>query len=175
MFEYKKLEEAKHFYNEMNKNKGDQKLFEFNLSACLSAARSVLQYSLEEVKNNGQQKWYDNYIKSSSYIKFFKDKRDINIHKKPVKTISLQEVSIVSTVSLSLSWEIRDKNGNLKSSSKNSQKEGVIEDQDKISYRTIYIFDDWKGSEEAIELSKKYLNELDSFIKEGIRLKFITG
>ena len=80
MFEKEKIEEAKYFYDEMIKKHKDRKIFCFNLSAFLSASRSILQYALEEAKtkNNGQN-WFDNHIHSNPIFRFFKDKRDINI------------------------------------------------------------------------------------------------
>lgn len=175
MFEYKKLEEAKHFYNEMLNNKEDQKLFEFNLSACTSAARSILQYALEEVKLNGNQSWFDKSVNFSSYIKYFKDKRDINIHREPVKTKVRHGLSVVLTLSTSVSFEVMDKDGKIISQSSKPTIPEKENSRSNISHSTRYIFDDWNGNEDAIELSQKYLNELEAFIKEGIRLKFITG
>ena len=51
--------------------------FQYELSAFLSAARSILQYSLKEAQHkSGGQKWYDDYIAGSAILVFFKDKSE---------------------------------------------------------------------------------------------------
>src|ERR1051325_3352821 len=87
MNELKKLQEARYFYTKMIDEQQNKDKFLYNLSAFLSAARSVLQYAKEEVKNKPSgQNWYDNLMNSSRILKFFKDKRDLNIHEKPIHT-----------------------------------------------------------------------------------------
>jgi hypothetical protein len=83
MNETKKLQEAKYFLTKMEETREDPNSFVYNLSAFLSAARSVLQYVFNETRKtaNGNQ-WYQSFVKSSNTLKFFKDKRDVNIHKK---------------------------------------------------------------------------------------------
>ncbi|MBU1180527.1 hypothetical protein KJ885_06295 [Patescibacteria group bacterium] len=73
MDEKKKLGEAKYFFKLMSRNKKNKEKFLYNVSAFLTAARSILQYSLEEAKNksNGQF-WYDNYISRNIILQFFK-------------------------------------------------------------------------------------------------------
>lgn len=57
MNEKDKLEEARWFYAEMVKRQENRKIFKYNLSAFLSSARSVMQYSLKEAKTkNGGNK-----------------------------------------------------------------------------------------------------------------------
>jgi len=176
MYEYKKIDEARHFLSEMIKHKMDQKLFEFNLSACLSASRSVMQYALEEVQSNGNQKWYDSYITKSTYVKYFKDKRDINIHKKPLNTKKRHELSISTTFSVSVEYTVMDKNGNIISQSPElNQIDANSINPQNISYDFNYTFDDWNGHENVIELIEKYLNEIELFINNGVNLKFIAG
>jgi hypothetical protein len=76
--EKRKLAEARYFYSLMRQEVNDREKFTFNLSAFLSAARSVLLYALETPKNkNGGQQWYDNHIAASSVLSFFRDKRDL--------------------------------------------------------------------------------------------------
>ena len=90
--------------------------FTHNLSAFLASSRSVLQYTLLEAeKTNGGQKWYESYMLTSSILKFFKDKRDINIHTKPVSLIAKYEASFKETlcISDSVSVILTDKNGNI--------------------------------------------------------------
>ena len=50
MNEYTKLKEAQYFNSEMVKKQLNRDSFNYNLSAFLSSARSILQYALEEAK-----------------------------------------------------------------------------------------------------------------------------
>ena len=174
MNEYKKLDEAKHFLDEMLKIKNDQKLFEYNVSACLSAARSVLQYAFEEVTLNGKQNWYNSLINASALIKYFRDKRNINIHQKPLDTKKRHELTFTTTMRSSVEFEIRDKDGNVISQ---SPKPTLPEanNQNKTTYDFNYIFDDWNGSENVCVLVEKYLKELELLIIDGVKLKNISG
>ena len=175
MHERKKLNEAKYFYSRIVEEEEENwDIFTYNLSAFLSAARSVLQYALSEAKTktNGQA-WYENYISARDILKFFRDKRDINIHTKPIRAQAQQ--TLKETVSLLTSYliTVKDKYGNIiqESSSDDPEPEPKESEVSKIKY----IFDDWDGSEDVPELCQRYLQELESIIIDGVRKGFITG
>jgi hypothetical protein len=118
MNETKKLQEAKYFLTKMEETREDPNSFVYNLSAFLSASRSVLQYVFNETRKtaNGNQ-WYQSFVKSSNTLKFFKDKRDVNIHEKPVSPPSNVQINITDSaqISESILIVVRDKDGNIKS------------------------------------------------------------
>ena len=172
MFESKKLKEAKYFYGEMVKNRKERELFYYNLSAFLSASRSILQYALEEVKikNNGQN-WFDNQISNNSIFSFLKDKRDINIHVEPISPIKNIFVSITEGLLLSDSVKIivRDRNGNIKREVATKEpKKRKKKPVKKVENNFTYTFSDWTGKEDIETLSKIYLQDLEKFIDDGI-------
>src|SRR5690348_16558935 len=70
-----------------NTTEGDaEREFRYILSAFLSAARSVLQYARKEVESDPQKlKWYDDLMAHSRELPYFKDKRNTNIHRHPLK------------------------------------------------------------------------------------------
>lgn len=184
MNEKEKLKEAKYFYSQMSRNKRNKEKFLHNLSAFLTAARSILQYSLEEAKNkNNGQSWYDNYISNDRVLKFFKEKRDKNTRVSPIK--SKREVSLAVCEKLRITESVSGKlikgNGNIVylrnlKSSKNSIFEDNIKKQKfspKIRYK--YLFNDWSGNEDVLTLCKIYLKKLNYFIKDGIKKSFISG
>src|SRR5262245_53350076 len=84
----------------------DPKAFQYELSAFLSAARSVLQYALEEAKQkpNGQR-WYEAQVSGAAVLKFFKDKRDVNIHAEPVRPS--RHIAVAFTEHMTISDSIR--------------------------------------------------------------------
>jgi len=177
MHEMKKLAEAKYFYNKIKDELENTNSFKYYLSAFLGASRSVLQYAGEEAKSKKNQAWYDGCISKSSLFKFFKDKRDINIHAKPLETIKQVKVIIKEIINLSDSINVikRDKDEYIYevSFSKQESKPKIQEPQPSLEYK--YIFDDWPGGEDIVELGGKYLIELENLIKDGIGKGYITG
>src|SRR5207249_2882101 len=63
MHEEGKLQEASHFLGQMRSSLEDPEVFRYNLSAFLSAGRSVAQYALKEAQTKpGGQVWYDRFV-----------------------------------------------------------------------------------------------------------------
>ena len=181
MYEKAKLDEAKFFFSQMSVNFDDRNKFTYNLSAFLSSARSVLQYALEEVKNmKGGQKRYDNHIAGSHTLKFFKDKRDINIHVQPIHPTQHVNVSLSANLSLrtSVSVVVKDASGNIKYQSPNDiyHHETKPSPEQKPAEVTVkYRFSDWAGSEDIMTLCQKYIDELENFIDDGMQKGFLMG
>ena len=78
MYEQQKLEEARFFFEKMIRNQNDPDLT-YYLSAFLSAARSGLQILHKRCMKQRKKSWYDDQVKDET-IKFFKCKRNFNIH-----------------------------------------------------------------------------------------------
>lgn len=170
-----KLNEAKYFLEEMKLKKMDRQAFEHNLSAFLTASRTIFQYALEECKRkSGGQTWYDLKIASNIIVKYLKDKRNLNIHHEPVKPLAHFSVNSVFTMSLSGSATVTDKDGNIISKTEFGNP-NPSENSNKTTTDVVYKFDDWNGSEDVIQLCENYLSEIESFITEGISNDFITG
>ena len=116
MHEGDKLDEARYFLSKMTTSVNDTRAFRFELSAFLSSARSVLQYVLDEAKTKtGGQAWYDAQVSGHAEIKFFKDKRDINIHREPVAPLVSANLSVTEVCRVSESVRIKrvDEDGNV--------------------------------------------------------------
>jgi hypothetical protein len=181
MHEREKLEEAKYFYSRMVEEQTKVNNFKFNLSAFLSSSRSVLQYALEEAKKiRGGQKWYDNFMSNSPILRFFKDKRDINIHTEPIEPQKIFAVTIVETMALSdsVSVILRNKNGKVKQ--RGGSKPHIRSENEKVDTKPAtvqvkYNFTDWNGKEDVLMLSHKYIQELEKMVRDGIGKGFIKG
>lgn len=175
-----KIKEAKYFLAKMKTEQDNRENFEFNLSAFLSAARSVLQFAHKEVKKAGtrEMKWYVNSVSGSRIIRFLKDKRDNNIHVEPVKPRADFSVEITEHVGVSdsLEDEVRDKDGKViarGSSEKPNQKSK--KPKTSVKEEVKYKFRDWDGSEDVIALYERYIKELEKVVKDGVSKGFITG
>jgi len=187
MNENKKLEEAKYFYSKMSSEQETRDAFTFNLSAFLSATRSILQYALKEASNKpGGRIWYDNLMKSSPELKFFKDKRDLNIHKKPIHPnahyILHAETGGYLTSFGSVSMTVYDKDGNIKQQVHSKPNPDLPQttptkntNSKPIPNEVKYYFDNWVGTEDVLVLCQKCIWELENAISDGISQGFITG
>jgi hypothetical protein len=177
MHELDKIEEAKFFYSQMIKEKENRDNLKYNLSAFLSSARSALQYALKEVETkNGGQIWYNTQIINSKVTKFFKDKRDINIHIEPVSIIKDINLKLSETmhISESVSIVIRDLDGNIKRQYSSSSEPPKIIYNELPIVEERYRFDDWTGDEDVFVLCQKYLDELNTIIMDGRSRGFLS-
>ncbi len=184
MYELEKIKEAEYFYKQILDTQEDSEVFKYNLSAFLSAARSVLQFACEEAKTKHKgQYWYDTCVSKKPIISLFKDKRDINIHREPVKTrkditLSLTEALHLSVSMGSIKMVQKDKYGNIISESiSESQSEPKPRKVKKqvpaeVIYR--YSFENWLGNEDIPTLCQKYINELKTITVDGLKKGFLS-
>lgn len=163
-----KMNEARYFLNRMEREAQAPQNFHFELSAFLSAARSAVQYAYEEAKSNNALGWYEDAVKQYPQIRFFKDKRDLNIHTEPVATDLTIDMFMSDTISVSdsVSIELRKADGTVeKVDYKTPIHEPSTETGPKILFR--HVFNDIPG-QDVLDLSRKYLDELEQFLNAGI-------
>jgi hypothetical protein len=161
VFEDKKIREAQLFYalalDEERKVNDDPESFEFFLSAFLSAARTVLQYALEEARGKPRgQAWYDTTMKSV-VLRYFKEKRDVNIHAQPINAIREFDLAIDDSIWMGAAPPIP----------------GHVGWPAKVTDK--YKFADWTGSEGILTLCKACLCELRAFVQDGKNRGFLTA
>lgn len=179
MNERVKLSEAQYFYSKMIKENEIRENFCFELSAFLSAARSVLQYALKEAKSKqGGKQWYVDFVSKSTTLSFFKGKRDFNIHSGPISPRTDCTVIIGEPICMSdsISIVLQDKDGN--TIGKFDTPESLPDANKQIptvigKYQHLFI--DWKGKEDILELGKSYIKELEQLINDGMAKGFISG
>jgi len=177
MYEESKLKEAWYFYSRMVSETDNRDNLLFDLSALLSAARSVLQYARKEAQTKpGGQQWYDNHISSSKVLVFFKDKRDINVHMQPIQVKQHTSIQLTEVVRVSESIHIKkfDQTGRLigEYSSEPSELPQAPEIPPKVTHR--FTFPDWSGTEDVLQLCRLYLNELQRVVEDGQNNGFLT-
>lgn len=174
-----KIKEAKYFLTRMKEEHDNRESFDFNLSAFLSAARSVLQYVRKEAKaKKGGQQWHDNWISANPILKFFKCKRNINIHDEPVKPSAHFQATFTEKAGASESFSIvhRDKDGKIISKySSEPSKPKPEKPETSVEHEVRYKFSDWTGDEDVITLCEKYIQELEKVVEDGVSKGFITG
>jgi len=176
MHEREKLKEAKYFYSRFVKEKNII-LFKYNLSAFLSPTRSILQYARKEAQTKpGGLSWYNSLMSSSVILRYFRDKRNTNIHDEPVVPATHYVVSKILVVRYSYPdrfIKIFGKieallNSLFKSEDRKSQEANA-------KTQVTYKFKDWNGNEDIITLCQKYIQELENLIHDGVSNGFISG
>ena len=179
MNEKKKLEESRYFLSKMEQAQDETFEFECNLSAFLSASRSVLQYAHAEAKKtrSGLQ-WYESTVNREPILEFFKDKRNINIHQQPISPSAKTKIGIHGTVNISasISVVVKDKDGNIKNEYHSKPNQTPTKMKPPETTKTVtYYFSDWTGDEDVITLCKKYLDKLEKLVNDRIRQGHISG
>jgi len=177
MYEESKLREAWYFYSRMVSETANRDNLFFDLSAFLSATRSVLQYALKEARTkSGGQQWYDKHIASSKVLAFFKGKRDISVHMQPIQVNQHTYIQLTEVVRVSESIHIKkfDQTGRLigESSSEPSEPPAAPEIPPKVTHR--FTFPDWSGTEDILQLCHLYLKELQRVVEDGQNNGFLT-
>jgi len=179
MHEQSKINEAEYFYSQILKHREKRNEFKYNISAFLSAARSVLQYILKEAQTKpAVQYWYDTTVIIDPILSFFRDKRDINIHEEPVepnRNITKELRETVHT-SESITIILRDAEGNIKEKQTMSSKQPKDEEDENLKAKTriTYKFDDWSGNEDVITLCREYLDKLKTIVTDAQNKGFLS-
>jgi len=95
MKEYEKIREASFFLNKLKTVPiANVEEMGYYFSAFLSAARSVIQYALEEMETDPAGKaWYNALKPKTQTFTFLKDMRDANIHRQEPAHVS-QDVTV---------------------------------------------------------------------------------
>ncbi len=177
MHEQDKLDEAQYFLNRMGQSPGPR-TFRFDLSAFLSAARSALQYALEEAKSkSGGQAWYDAQISGNAVVKFFKDQRNISIHCQPVVPTTSANVTVPERIGLSDPVRIQLVNPEgkiIQDVSVGGQPNPSPPPPQPAVVTYSYSFVDWRGPEDVLTLSRRYLAETQAIVNDGVAKGYLT-
>ena len=178
MNEQHKLAEARYFLSRLEPSSSDPQKFSFELSAFLSAARSVLQYALEEAKTKpGGQAWYDNHAQQFPSIRYFKCKRDISIHVEPVVPnthINVTALTVSVSIHASLNLQLIDHDGNVIEERSVSSPAPVAATPSSSSASASYRFGDWAGPEDVETLCHQYFAAVEAVIKDGHAKTFLS-
>jgi len=178
MNEQSKLEEAQYFYSQMAKEVNNRKSFTHNLSAFLSATRSVLEYAEKEAQNKaGGKQWYEDQMAASLVLKFFTGKRNMNIYSTPVGPLQQATEKLTNTIRFTDSVYVTHLSAEedvlRQSQPDTSEPTPEAADPPPLAL-TRYEFAGWIGREDVIALSQRYLDELQRMVEEGICHDILT-
>lgn len=134
--------------------------FSYFLSAFLTSARSILQYTFDHAGSVRRTSDYNKLVSKDPILTFFKDKRDINIHSTPIDLVKEVRIDVASFLI------VRDPNSN-------STPKSIQIENHNPEISTTFKFEDWKGDENVLELSKLYVQRLETFITEAKSIDLI--
>ena len=181
MYEAEKLDEAGYFLKQMASVAEDRKAHKHNLSAFLSAGRSVLQFASKEAtsKPSGQA-WYDSQVTGNPVVKFFKHRRDVSIHAESISPIKEIQVKIEETLHLDMTAEaVVISDGRVVPSEPQRQASRLPEGTNwpypsKVTMSEAFRFSEWKGTEDVTTLCSMYLTELQKIVADGRSKGYLT-
>jgi len=176
MNERQKIGEAVYFLGRMQAMTSDPSAFKHEFSAFMSAARSVLQYALDEAKTkSGGQHWFDDTVATKTLIKLFKVKRDTNVHEKPVRPKTTTSSSLQAPLPLgqAVGVQIVKADGATGPVETSTERESPS-DNPTCSTSYSYTFNDWAGTEDVPTLCEAYLNDIREAVADGASKGFIT-
>jgi hypothetical protein len=176
MHEQDKLDEAQYFLDRLGQLP-EPDSFRHELSAFLSAARSALQYALEEAKTKpGGQAWYNAQIAGKTLVKYFRDKRDLSIHRQPVVPITSASVTLTASVDASTALHMRVTNAKgevvQEVSVSDAQNTPPPPTPPVVTYS--YRFINWTGPEDVLALCRQYLAEVQCVVSDGVAHGHLT-
>ena len=170
---HEKLAEAQYFRHWMNECVNVPVHFRYELSAFLTSARNVMIYLLKECKrrdcqnkNRDCRKWYDHQMGSNKTLKFFRCKRNLNIHDRPIESQQLVKLKAKETVVLEDSVSIirsTDEDGKVVGPEAIEHAPSALVPT-KIERTVDYLFS--PGQENVLELCDMYVAELQVVLTE---------
>ena len=166
-----KLEEAKYFLEQMQIYVEDRKKLKFNLSAFLSAARSVTFIMQSDFKSSpGFSNWYKDKQKEMNKdedFRFFNGLRVATIHQKSVEPHKKTGIGITESVPISDSITIKviDKEGNTPSEQTSEPKKTKSPKETEVTVKHLWCFEE-RPNEELLGLCSKYIQKIEKLVEE---------
>jgi hypothetical protein len=179
MHEREKIAEAEHFLTRMESTRNTPATFRRELSAFLTAARSVLQYANREAcRRPGGQAWYDNAVAGHTLIAFFREERDTNVHAEPVVPNNDAAVQIQAGLGLSATLGMGHTNPHgegVQQRELDQRTNSVPEANRAVEVEYIYYFPKARHLGDVLSACRNYLAELRAVVADGIAKAIISG
>ena len=152
-----KLREAEYFLSMMRQSFEDDNKFIFNLSAFLSASRSITWHMQKQYRHvNGFNEWYgkqETRMSQDMELKYLNDARVEDVHKKPVRVGASREAAVSLDVILG-------------SPLAEQAKGAKPEPQAQINVKTVRRFFPKFKNVDVIEFCDKQLAKLTKLVEE---------
>ncbi|KAB7706555.1 hypothetical protein F9802_10165 [Bacillus aerolatus] len=171
-----KLAEAKYFFEKMQtlENEGNLLEFTYNLSAFLSAARSITTYVKDKAKKPRQKQEIEDLVDKNSIIRFLVNQRNYTVHRKLLELSAQVNTDLQSVITIkpaeSISAEMYTVNEkgeeivHLAFTEPEYHNVSFNGNTDSVVTSYHFTFNEWSGHEGILELSNNYLKWLKEFI-----------
>ena len=166
-----KLDEAEFFYDKLTAAYEDKRAFRCYLSAFLAASRSVMQYIWNQVKGTPAQEWYDTNTQKD-LVRFFKCKRNVEIHQRPVGHKRKITEHLTRTIHISDGIDIKhfSKERELTYEYRSPPPEkGRKSPSSSTAHSSVAYFFTDRPDENVCDLCARYLAELSQIVHEGVQ------
>ncbi|TXL67460.1 hypothetical protein FHP05_00090 [Cerasibacillus terrae] len=173
-----KIAESKYFFEKLESLEKEGQLLEFtyNLSAFLSATRSISSYVQDKAKKKKEVQTVIDVIEKDKIIRFLVKQRNYTVHRKQLKLSASANADLYSSITVNPKESIEVETYNINDEGDEIVQLTQVEPEyynvsyiQKDSSPTIsyqFIFDEWKGSEDILYLCGYYLNWLEQFVSE---------
>ena len=177
MQKQEKINEARYFLGGMREVLDQPEHFRYELSAFMSAARSVFQYIHKEVKTDPPKlAWYESQVSSNPVIQFLRNARNTSIHARPVRPKQVVHAVVTDRMTASAgAWLTRvDADGTVSHGPAPyiEPTPPVVEQAPHVSHA--YYFDGWAGKEDVLSLCATYVKEIVAFVNDGVTNGHLT-
>jgi hypothetical protein len=177
MYEHSKIQEATYFLHRMEDCLSEPEPFKYNLSAFLSAARTVAQYACKDARGKqGGQAWYDQFVSSHALVGFFANERNANTHDAPAAPDGYVDIYArdAGVLGETERLETFDTAGNLVDVVEPPSPDLQADPAPAFRFHFVYRFAGWGGQEDVVTLSSEYLKDLRALVAEGLARGFLT-
>jgi len=175
MNEARKLAEAEYFLGRMVALQNSREEFVWNLSAFLTGARTVVQYGHDEATSDPKgQAWFDAAVGGQPSIKFFRNKRNVNVHVEPVEPQTAIGIELAESLAIGEMLAVQMFREGMPVSGTRIEVPAEAGDSPPPVVRLHYRFADWSGSEDVIVLARAYLEALQALVVDGQAKGFLS-
>jgi len=115
-------------------------------------------------------------MRASPVLGFFKGKRDINVHVKPLVLMQQTTLTEMAHVNISESLLIKiEREDGTTETREVANAPRLVTQHSSSRVEVQYLFGDWLGTEDVLALSQKYIAEVRSFVEAGVNAGYISG
>ncbi len=173
-----KLKEAKYFLERMGQCQSDRNAFRYNLSAFLSAARSVTLFMQTEFNHAvGFNDWYSTKqhdMATDKVMKLMNEKRTVTVHQEPVRPHAHVNASFSEPIGIgeSVSVVLTRADGTIERR-ESEPAEPITPTQSKATTEWRWFFDEFP-EKDIVSLCQEHIKRLNDLVAE-CELRFPSG
>ena len=166
-----KLNEAQYFLRRMKEVANDREHFRWNLSAFLSAARSVTMImNVQYARSDGYEGWLDGKIKEADLrtggmVKYLKEQRRLTVHVRPLRPSAFIQVDLTMHLDIGINAPTVITGTSSTLATKSISQPLKVESTVESTRKQTYYFDDIKDRD-ILSICGSYIEEIKAIAAE---------